>query len=289
MIFLLLIFNIGRVDVLADGLSVFSYVAAPAVGFPLLVSCLLTFVVLGATVARRESGDWPDLRAIARLFSSLRKETKSLISNSLFKRKGIPGKGITIVVAGGEENSISNKLKRWFEGVTGQKWNCWPFAPTFLPLQSDHSRIKFKFVSLQMIPSMTLCLFRQRPSTEDARIGWTSLQSFCRLQKDNAETLLFSRVLRMIAYLMEVAARTCLRDHPLTGVHHQQHQSEHRHYHLETTLQEETRNPQEINSRLRKLRPRDQYCSPKSDGRLRAFVGTRSSIPPKRQASTCTD
>jgi hypothetical protein len=140
-----------------------------------------------------------------------------------------------------------------------------------------------------MIPSMTLCLFRQRPSTEDARIGWTSLQSFCRLQKDNAETLLFSRVLRMIAYLMEVAARTCLRDHPLTGVHHQQHQSEHRHYHLETTLQEETRNPQEINSRLRKLRPRDQYCSPKSDGRLRAFVGTRSSIPPKRQASTCTD
>ncbi|PMD42084.1 hypothetical protein L207DRAFT_305961 [Hyaloscypha variabilis F] len=145
MIFLLLIFNIGRVDVLADGLSVFSYVAAPAVGFLLLVSCLLTFVVLRATVARRESGDWPDLRAIARLFSSLRKETKSLISNSLFKRKEIPGNGITIVVAGGEEDSISNKLKRWFKGVTGQKWNCWPFAPTFLPLQSDHSRIKFKF------------------------------------------------------------------------------------------------------------------------------------------------
>ncbi|KAN0102199.1 hypothetical protein V8E51_012709 [Hyaloscypha variabilis] len=203
MIFLLLIFNIGRVDVLADGLSVFSYVAAPAVGFPLLVSCLLTFVVLPATVARRESGDWPDLRAIARLFSSLRKETKSLISNSLFKRKEIPGNGITIVVAG-EEDSISNKLKRWFEGVTGQKWNSWPFAPTFLPLQSDHSRINLKF-------------------TEDARIGWTSLQSSYHLQKDNAETLSFSRVLRMIAHLMEAAARTCLRDHPPTGVHHQQH------------------------------------------------------------------
>jgi hypothetical protein len=70
--------------------------------------------------------------------------------------------------------------------------NCWPFAPTFIPLQSDHSRIKFKCVSLQMIPLMTLCLFRQRASTEDARIGWTSPQGFCRLQKDNAETLSFS-------------------------------------------------------------------------------------------------
>jgi hypothetical protein len=114
--------------------------------YAFIISYFALFTLLWVLDIRGGQPTYSKLHVIAQWLSVSSQKMKSSISDSL-KAKRIYQQKNDIIVAGGEEHSIGNKLKLWVEDTTGQRWDWWPFAPRFLLLRSDQARIKFQCVS----------------------------------------------------------------------------------------------------------------------------------------------